>query len=455
MDRQLLERLYRGARANPNRVFQRAVSDGPIDTDTYDFLLEHVAELDMDVLLEFLASEATPDVNIRQRPFLHRLAELLSTQTDGNHGHLLRILSLAKRIDPEAWIEDLTVPLAGRIPNYQWYRLVDKARGGALFDALNTGMQRNEKDSGWDPDESFWPPFEEARTEPVVARVLDLAHNDIAMAAFALETQPVGVLLQLQQRFPDLIHVAAIERILPERVARRAESWVSRGGADELPSWISRWVPQRLELCDEEEARVLYDWFVFQPRPDVAADPFKLAMLRFKLAVSSTPADPRKPPWRYWQPRIAAHLLTGAAWKSRGRELIAPCIELGKGFPPQILEASLESPPSADDGARAKRQKAILRRIHDETARLLVEYAERALIAGELERGDLFLSAFLSLDPGSFIRGAVHHLGKLPGLTPELIARVDACKALAGAGHRDPTKGAFLEAFLVLTGQVP
>lgn len=455
MDRQLLDRLYRGASANPNRVFRRAVSDGPINADTCGFLLDHVDELDINLLLESLAVEARPDVEIRKRPFLLRVAALLSDPAIRNTVYLLRILKLADRIEPEAWIEDLTVPLAGRLPKYQWYRFVDRARGGALFNALNTGMPRSATHSDWNPDESFCPPVEEARPEPVVAGVLDRAHNDIAMAEFALETQPVGVLLHLHHQFPVLVSEEAIQRILSERVARAIDDWVPPDGPEKLPSWLAPWVPRCLEFCDEREARLLYDWLFSTPRDGVVADPLKVAMHRFQIAVLAIPIDPSKPPWMFWCPRIAKHLVTGAAWKSRGRELIALCIELGRGFPPQVLEASLELAQGADDEAIEKHQKAILRRIHDETARLLVEYAERALTAGDLERGDLYLSAFLSLDPGSFIRGAVHHLRKLPGLTPELSARVDACKALAGAGHRNPTKEAFLEVFLVLTGQVP
>ena len=105
--------------------------------------------------------------------------------------------------------------------------------------------------------------------------------------------------------------------------------------------------------------------------------------------------------------------------------------------------------------ARVRRsvRRSVLRKIHDEPARLLIERAEEALKSGDQVAGDIFLSAFMSLDPGSFISGPVHHLRKIPNLSAELFARIAACETLARAGNRAPTEDAFFEAFLVLTRQ--
>jgi hypothetical protein len=75
------------------------------------------------------------------------------------------------------------------------------------------------------------------------------------------------------------------------------------------------------------------------------------------------------------------------------------------------------------------------------------------LVLPAFENGDRFLSAFMSLDSGSFIRGALHGLKKISDPPADIVARIEGCEELAGAGGRKPSDEAFLEAFLVLTGQ--
>jgi hypothetical protein len=91
--------------------------------------------------------------------------------------------------------------------------------------------------------------------------------------------------------------------------------------------------------------------------------------------------------------------------------------------------------------------------MHDETAKLLIERAEVEFNARKYEAGDLYLSAFMSLEPGSFISGALHRFGRRDDLPSDIVARVRACASLARAGRRAPTEDALYEAFLVLTGQ--
>jgi hypothetical protein len=447
MDRHLLDSLYRGLGGAPERAFRRAISEQPIGADAYGFLVEHATELSAEVILEFFASDLASDICLNPKPFLQRLVMTLPASGPFN---LLRTLQLSRRIPPEAWIEDLVLPLRTVLPRYQWYRFVDKARGGALFNEINRGTPRDPNAPTWNPEDSFSTCFEEARAEPVVVRILEDAHNDVAVARFVVKTRPVGELLGYHVKLPSLITDAAIREILPLRVADSERSWLPPDGVNQLPDWIAPFVAERLRFCINEEALVLFEWLFSKTRDNFVGDPFGIALMRFEISArrNCSTGD-----WKYWCLPIAKHLETGEAWKTRGREFIKLCIELGKGFPLDVLDTALAASRNNDGISPEKHVRAILRRVHDETARLLIEFAEQAIISGDFDRGDCFMSALLSLDPGSFVGGALHHLGKTPNLPATLRDRIDACKCLAGSGNRAPTREAFREAFLVLTGQ--
>jgi hypothetical protein len=295
--------------------------------------------------------------------------------------------------------------------------------------------------------------IEEARAEPVVANLLDRAHDDLACAEFAVKTQPILVLLQLNKMFPKLVTSEAIQAVVPTRVSSNSETWAPPKGVDPLPEWMAPFVVERLRHCDDLEARVLYDWLFKLPAGTHEGDPYDLAVVRFKMAVSGPIEGFRNVAW--WTPRIGSHLSTGASWKTRGRDFIALCIDLGKGFPAEALQAALAAAGERDGASAKEHRGSILRKGHDVTAKLLVERAEAALKTGDYDKGDLFLSAFTSLDPGSFITGAVRHLRRIADLPTCIVARIAACEELAGAGGREPTEAAFMESFLVLTRQLP
>jgi hypothetical protein len=195
-------KLYFGARGSPGRVFMRAASEDPLEASTYSFLLDHVDELDLNVLVAMFGARLAHDVEVAEKPFVRRLVQLVPS---ANASQLLHVLKLSARISAEAWSEDLTLPLRGKLPNYQWYRFVDKARGGAIFNALNVGMPRPAHEPNWNPDEMFVTSIEEVREEPIVVGLLDRAHDDLAAAEFARNRLPVLVLLQLQEAFPNLV----------------------------------------------------------------------------------------------------------------------------------------------------------------------------------------------------------------------------------------------------------
>lgn len=102
MDRPQLDKLYLGSRGKPARVFKRAASEEPIAASTYGFLLDHVEELDLDVLIRILEAKLAPEVEISEKPFLRRVATLLPA-TDVSH--LLRVLKLSSNISSEALFE--------------------------------------------------------------------------------------------------------------------------------------------------------------------------------------------------------------------------------------------------------------------------------------------------------------------------------------------------------------
>ncbi len=445
MDRQSLDLLYSGSQGSPSRVFQRAASEKPLPAPNHQFLLDHVQELDVGHLVTVFNAQLADGVLLAERSFVARLAALISV-ADGvaQLDAVIETLRLSAKISTEAWWELLTLPLKGRLPSYQWYRFVDKTRGGDIFNTLNVGIAPAYVSRGLDPDEGFCMSIEESRTEPAVVALLDRPYDDLAAAKFALETQPVPALLDLHTRFPRLVERSDLEKALASRIGLTTGFWAPAEGAPSFPTWMAPFVVQRLEHGPDEEARALYEWLLTQPDDSHSSDLFSLALERFRRA----PLAP------VWHSHLARYLRTGTAWKSRGRTLIDLCIDLGKGFPPLTLRAALNAAREEDGASVDQHKSAILRRVHDEAAKLLVDRAARAFKAGELADGDLYLSALLSLDCGSFVRGALRRLRDIPDLPAAVIARIEACEALTHAGGRDPTEDAFHEAFLVLMRQV-
>lgn len=451
MDRQLLDKLYLGSRGNPHRAFDRALSESLMGPEAYAFLVEHLDELDLSRLVKFFNSPLRHDVEFVERPFVRHLQRLARSMRDWD---VLEVVKVAPKISPAAWIEDLTIPLKGQLPNHVWYRLVDEARGGELFNALNTGMAAANKYVGnWDPTKTVWPEFEQERPVPLVAEVLDRAHDDLAMAEFALKTLPLIELLGLHERFPRLITLHAIKKVAQDRVRSTSESWVPPEGGPRLHEWMAPLVAERLKHCEDPvEAKFLWGWLFDLPPESHKADPYELAIARFKLAVQDPAKHELFRSHADWTTIIGRHLNSGSSWKTRGRDFVALCLDLGKGFPINVVNVALESATGDDGASPDDHRRAILRKVHDVTAKLLVERAEIAIKAGDFDKGDLFLSAFMSLDPGSFIRGALHRLRVMPGLPSDLVLRIEGCEELARAGGRDPSVDAINDVFLVLLG---
>lgn len=436
VNRKTLDTLYAGARGASARIFDRAAAETPLSADNYGFLLEHVAELDVDAALAALTAPLAEGVERADKPFASRLARLLETAGPSS---ILQVTRAAKGIAREAWLEDITLPLRGRLPEYQWYRFVDKVRGGELFDALNVGLRAPPYAAEWDPEQSFVASIEQERPEPLVVAVLDRSHDDLALAEHALANCAVADLLALHKDFPKLLPTARVLEALERRCSSKAERW-----EPPLPRWAAPVVVRRLAHCEDAEACALYDWLFSLPEGCHEGEAFELALARFEHA----PFTPS------WHVAIGRQLCTGTSWKSRGRRFIDTCIRLGRGFPPGVLRAAFEAAKGSGGSSVDDHRRSILRRIHDETAELLVDHAQRAFDAGDSERGDRFLAALLSLDPSSFIGSKLLRLRKVPGLPAEILDRIDACVAMARAGEQAPTAEGFIEAFLVLTGQL-
>ena len=107
MDRLILDSLYEGSRGSPARVFKRAVSENPLDLNTYKFLLDHVAELDVESLVNLFKAQLAPGVNIAEKPFVRRLAEVLP---DAGISFILEVLRLSRKISLEAWDREYRSP---------------------------------------------------------------------------------------------------------------------------------------------------------------------------------------------------------------------------------------------------------------------------------------------------------------------------------------------------------
>lgn len=434
MQRRDLESLYGVSSASPNVVFKRALSE-PIGRDAYEFLLDHASELDFESLTSLFRARVAEDVEKHPRRFLQRLVELVPGADDGQ---LLDILGAAEHIESHAWLIDVVLPLRGQLPDWKWYRFVDRAKGGQVFDALNRGLP---KTTDWDPAAMFVTSSEMDRPAPLVLPVLDKAHDDLAVAQFAFQELPVSELLLLHAKVPDLVTAEQLKQVLPKRI-RDSQPWLPPT-VTRVPASLAPYFVERIRHCRENEARMLYEWLVSRAGE---GDLFDLAVYRFETAAKDR--TPGKPVRFHWAERIGERLTTGAAWKRYGGVFIGRCIDRGLGFPRAVIERALAV-------AEKSAEQAILRRAHEVAGRLLIERSEKAIVAGKHERAALFLSAFLNLDPGSFLAGPMHRLSKRPDLTSDLVDQVEACRILTRAGGRSPTIDGFLDAFLVLAGRRP
>lgn len=455
MARPDLDALRRAFPHGSQKPFERAFVEGQVG---YDCLVAHIEELTGETILQVLAADFGPEVSTSPRPFLQRLVSLL----DGPHLDLdfhliLSLLRISQKIPSEAWIDDLVVPLRGRLPQHLWYRFVDQARGDVLFNALNKGTPRDPASPGWDPAESISEAFEKERPEPTVVAVLDRANNDLAVKEFALARLPVGELLELHLAHPDLVSAEAVKAVLPSRFQEEHGTWVPSAGVHTLPEWMTPFALERLRYCGEQEARDLFGWLFLDGssrETELRDVEFEMAAARYHFAVAHGPWT-GLPDWLYWSKVLGRHLATGKAWKDLGYGFIRECIKNGRGFPMQLIDDALDASPTADGRTRLERERAILRRAHEQTARVLVELAEESLHKGDAPSADRFLSAMMCLDPGSFIAGLLHHLQEHPAAPPELKERISTCNDLVRSGQGEPSREGLDEAFLVLTRLVP
>lgn len=425
MERQVLDSLYE---ARPTSAFKRALSEARFDRGTYDFLAQHAEKLDVESLLALLPKPLGEGVERHDAIFVNRLADLLPSADDH---FLLEALRLADAIDRNAWA-DLTRRIKGKLlPNWKWYRFVDRTKGGRIFTALNRGLTVHPDQPAYDPN-CLVTSIEEGREEPLVVPLLDRPDNDLVATAYAL-TLPMNTILDLQEHLPDLMKLADVKAVAAGRAASKEDRW-----RPPLPMWMAPFVAQRLGHCDDDEALDLFKWVVTAAPTSINA--FEVALDRYKKA----------PQTKEWQRTIGGHLTTGKAWKTLGRRVVQFCVELNLGFSQLLIDTALVG-AKADSGADVEvHRKSIVGAMHDVTASVFVERAERAIAAEDWAAAKRLLSALTYLDPASFISGPVHHLGR-SDVPDEVRKLINACERLfKRSGSRAPTVETFQEAFWVL-----
>ena len=277
-------------------------------------------------------------------------------------------------------------------------------------------------------------------------------------AAAHLLTLPMKRVLSLMLEVPELVGRANVEAIAAARSTRPIErdDWTPP-----LPDWLAPHVPGRAEQCGDAEALELYAWLEQGPLSRDAL--FALALNRFRLyqhrlaTFDVARTDPRDLQSIHhfgsqWCRILGTFLTTGTAWKSRGQQVIEACVDANRGFPPSLLTAALENATAHDGASDADHKTAILQKAHDVAGRVLVSRAEAAMDARDWERAQRLLEALVTLEPGKFLRGPVHHLRSIDGVPDSLLTSIDACEHLLKAGGRAPNQGDFLHAFNVLGG---
>jgi hypothetical protein len=113
--------------------------------------------------------------------------------------------------------------------------------------------------------------------------------------------------------------------------------------------------------------------------------------------------------------------------------------------PYDLIRAAVGS--ARDDEHRA----SMFRGMHDAAAGVFVARTEAAMDAQDWALANRLLRALACLDPGSFIAGPIHHLGKNQGLPLKVRHLVETCEDLfKRASGRAPTGEGLLDAFDLL-----
>jgi hypothetical protein len=446
MDRQTLEIFYRGS---ANAAFRKALEGEQLDDERLSFLHEHVHELDIKQLVDVLRKPVADGVEPRVEVFVQALAEklvaLLGRYTENGAAIAViasvpfqHVLDHASEIDADGWA-DLTRRLRGRLPDVIWYRFVDHVRGGQIFNFLNERPLLDDVAEGFlfdilGPDPN--------RPEPLVVPLLEERTNDLRAAEYVLSL-PVNDILRVHNRLPDCLPLERVQRVVLCRVAAMNERWVPP-----LPEWMAPDVVERLRHCLDEEALDLYKWLSSQPPSSHTGNLRDIAVERFKLVVHAG----NRALIEAWFSWIGSYLTTRKAWKEQGRAYIETLVNLDCEFPRDVVTNAIRAATSTDGASAEEHGRAILRTTHEVVAMVFVERAEKAMKGGDWATGQRFLSAFMSLDPGSFISGRVHHLGKIPHLPEKVRALIEACEELTQSGEKAPNEAALSEAFAVLRG---
>lgn len=352
----------------------------------------------------------------------------------------------------DGWRELVDITRA-RLPPHAWWWIVEHARGGRIFDALNAAPLRLPGGS------VHFEEIYETRAEPLVVPLVDDPLNEHNALAYLL-TLPMRLIVDVMAKVPDLVRREDVECVAK---ARSSDSVDRDDWSPPLPEWLVPYVPARARTCGDDEARALYGWL--EARGEDSDELFALALARLEAVLEhlgrlrgeagsvernekvfacnrSTTA---------WCQVLGAHLTTGTAWKAKGRRLIEWLVDRGAGFHPSTLEAALGGASARDGASAAEHQEAILRKAHDVAGRVFIDHAEKAMRAGDWGRAERLLDAFATLEPGKFLRGPLHHLRSVEG-AQRLATQLDACEGLLKTGGRSSRADDFLHAFNVLGG---
>lgn len=454
MDRPLLEKLYAAA---PAQAIRRALSSKPLNADCHQFLCERAGELTDRQAIELLSAPLDPDVEPRPQAALRRLFELITeharTHADVPFPHIRDLLQAAGAVDPDAWRDELVRPLKGIVQARQWYGYVAKVRGGTLFPDLIAELLQSRTHGSWSEEDLGLIREDDRVPDTAIVKAVELAHDDLGLANYVLDALPLHLVLHMQRRHPTLFDAGKVLRAAARRAGQASDCFATAEDVQLLPESFAPIVAARLLHCDDAEARILYDW-LFSRVQDATLE-FETAAHRLRGSILS-PGSQREPSLlfanaMYWAHLVGRHLTTGASWKNKGSELIRFCIQAGRGFPPPVLEAALGAARETGGATADEHRSAILRHVHDETAKVLVDLTETA-IDNDVGKAERYLSALMCLDHGSFLGGALSRLRNKPNFPTSLSDRLEACLQLTRLGKRQPTSEAFIEAFRVLLG---
>lgn len=229
MHRSDLDRFYA---ARPPIAFRKAFAEQPLDPSTCRFLRDHAGELTLDQLRALLQRDRAPDDDWPGvAPFVDALAERLADACAADaRRHIMvplaEVLELAPSnprswLDESAWRELVAITRA-RLPPRVWWWLVERARGGAIFNALNSAAVPFPNEGSVHFDH-----VQETRCEPLVVPLLDDPLNEPRAAAY-LFTLPMKLVLEVMAQVPALVPRGDVEAVA------RARSSDPVGGDDWL-----------------------------------------------------------------------------------------------------------------------------------------------------------------------------------------------------------------------------